>query len=189
MISGLAERSRSVKWVWFKMTSIRPVSKVAAQHAQVAAGNTDQTDQSLGFEFADRVQGAAGFDDVGEFEPLRVMEIVDVEAIDAQAVSALGERFAYPVAVEDALAPRGVCLGGDEDPLPAGPRLTQHGTDPAFALAITIFVRGVDEGETAIEGVTDGRHRLSLVYVVPVRVRHTAERARSQADVRHRDTV
>ena len=79
--------------------------KVASHLAQIAAGNTDETDQSLGFEFADRVQGAAGFDHVGEIEPLRVMEIVDVEAINAQAGSALSERFAYPVAVENALGP------------------------------------------------------------------------------------
>ena len=87
------------------------------------------------------------------------------------------------------MAPRGVCLGGDDDALPAGPRFTQHGTDPAFALAVAIVVGGVDERETAIEGVTDGRDRLSLIHVVPVRVRHTTERARSQADLRHRETV
>ena len=114
--------------------------KVASHLAQITAGNTDETDQSLGFELADRVQGAAGFDHVGEIEPLRVMEVVDVEAINAQAGSALSERFAYPVAVENALGRRGVCLGGDDDPLPAGPQLTQHGTDSAFALAVTIFV-------------------------------------------------
>ena len=68
------------------------------------------------------------------------MEIVDVEAINAQAGSALSERFAYPVPVENALAPRGVCLGGDENPLPAAPQLTQHGTDLAFALTVAIVV-------------------------------------------------
>jgi len=131
----------------------------------------------------------------------RAMEWMPTFTASADSVVIRGTVFApygrdadtagavYAVAIENALGPRGVCLGGDDDPLPAGPQLTQHGSDSAFALAVSIVVRGVDEGETAIEGVTDGRNSLSLVHVVPVRVRHTAERARSQADARHRETV
>ena len=79
--------------------------KVASHLAQIAAGNTDETDQSLGFEFADRVQGAAGFDHVGEIEPLRVMEVVDVEAIDAQAGGASRRTIRVPGRREECAGP------------------------------------------------------------------------------------
>ena len=101
--------------------------------------------ETLCLQVAHRVDRATRPGHLREGEPFRVVEVKDLEPVYAEAVDALTEGLAHPIAVENTQPALRVSLGRDDDILRARTHLTQRGTDPPLALAVAVFVGGVQE--------------------------------------------
>ena len=118
---------------------------------------------------------------------LGIVQIEEVDPIEAQRLEALLERTAGARRVERVGLEIAVELGRHDEALRQAAALANDGADPLFAAAEPIIARGVDELGRPIENGVERRPGARLVDAIAVGVRHVAEAGGAKADGRDHD--
>lgn len=109
-----------------------------------------------------------------EGDLLGIVELHQVEQVEAEPLEGFLNGAADTVSGEVAAAVDGVHLGGHHDAVRQAARLRQSLPDPSFAVAsAAVLIRGIDEVEGAFEDPADqrrGQQKGPEVWVPVVRV-------------------
>ena len=128
--------------------------------------------------------GSAGSQGLLERRPLLIVQIDDLDAIDAEqlqgALHAPLDRLAGVVVVLW-ITP---LLGLQERVLRQPAALAQDETDAPLALAVAVEGGGVDVGDRAVEGGADGGQRILFRHPIAERLWHVADRRATDGDGR-----
>ena len=113
-----------------------------------------------------------------------IVQVQEVDPIDAERLQALLERAARARGVEHARLEIAVELGRDDEALRKTAALANGGADPLLAAPEPIIARSVDEIGGPIENGVDRGSRARFVDAVAIGVRHVAEAGGAKADGR-----
>ena len=147
-------------------------------HAPVVDPGADRPDQALLAPAGHQRQGLAQHL-LGE--PLRLVQVQDVDALDAQAAQAALEATLHAVGAEVVIEAAGHAAGQDAHLGVEHVAVTRHAAqgdaEPLLGQSVAVQRRGIEEPHAARQGVLDGGHRL--------RFRHLAVQPGAEPDPRH----
>jgi hypothetical protein len=157
---------------------------VADQHVDRAARDAEVLDDALVAQVLQDLEGAAGGHDLLEGGVLGVVQVDDLQALQAeQAEAALDGAFDL-LAGEVAGLEVAVGLGGQDQVVGESAQLTQDEADAALALAVAVRGGGVEEVDRAVGDGLQGGQGLVLGHGLGVGVGHVAQGGGAEADRR-----